>query len=101
MATDEEIESDPEAYDCEGCEHRMLRECLSSDDEHALRLHHQLSMRAVQDLHLTPMVFDIARLRLSEDEAAQLLDRLDLIHEHLSPAPTDPESGKADTHEAE
>ena len=94
FATDEEIADDPDAYDCETCEHRLLREALSEDDQQALRLHARLGSRMVHDLRLVPLVFDVARLRLSPREAEELLDRLDLIHEHLAPAPasSDPSS---------
>lgn len=84
FATDEELQEDPESYDCETCERRIERARLTLADETALSLHRRLSGRAVQDLHLTRLVFETARLRMSADEADLLLDRLELIHEYAN-----------------
>lgn len=75
-----DIEADPEAYSCEECQDRILKERLTRGELLALRLYEDLAHQVVQDFHLAPLVFDIHRLRLTEDEAGDLLDALQMIH---------------------
>jgi hypothetical protein len=84
------VESDPEAFDCETCEYRQRTEALGSDDHLALRTYGLLAGRAVRDLRLTPMVFDILGVRFrGRREAAEFLGRLEAIHDVRSPVEGD------------
>lgn len=74
------MDADPEAFICEECEDRILRERFTRADREAMTLYHDLARPVVVDLHLTRLVFDLAQLRLTEDEARLLLGKLDLIH---------------------
>jgi len=81
-ATDEELEEDPEAFDCEACEFCEKQESLTAADDLALEIYDRLQTSVVRDLRLTPLVFDIAQLRLTQRDGLELLDRLDVIHRH-------------------
>jgi hypothetical protein len=48
-----------------------------------------LSRRVTGDLKLTPLVFDVCRLRLTPLEARSLWEKLDAIHEHRHPPDDD------------
>lgn len=72
----------------------MERAKLSLHDEEVLHLHAQLSGRAVQDLHLTGLVFETARLQMTSDEATLVVPKLELIHEFANPPTQDSGIGK-------
>lgn len=80
FATPAEIDADPEAYTCEECQERILKDAFTRAEKVALALYEDLSNQVVQDLHLTPLIFDTHRLRLTEDEAHGLIRSLQLIH---------------------
>jgi hypothetical protein len=82
LATPEEIEADPEAFDCETCPRRIAESQLSPHDHLALRVYGLLQTSAVRDLGLTPLVFDVLQLRCSQFEGLALLEKLDVIHQH-------------------
>lgn len=63
----------------------MHQQRLGPDDRAALQLYQDLRRPVVRDLGLTPMVFDVARVRCSRTDARGLLDKLDLVHEELTP----------------
>lgn len=80
FATQEEQEADPEAYNCEDCQERILKDSFTRADKVALHLYEDLAHSVVADFHLTPLVFDLHRLQLTEEEAQGLLQKLDLVH---------------------
>ena len=85
-ASAEELESDPEAFDCEACEFAARQRDLVPSDHTALRCYELLQTSVVRDLGLTPLVFDVMQLRVSQTEALLLLEKLDVIHEHARAA---------------
>lgn len=58
---------------------------MSGDDQTAIDLYEDLSRPVVKDLQLTPMVFDLARLRCTSEGARHLFERLALIHDAVRP----------------
>lgn len=78
--------SDPDAYDCRACEYRVKQETLTTLDQDCLELYRLLSNRAVKDLRLTPMVFDILGLKMTRAEGVEVLNKLGVIHDAMSPA---------------
>lgn len=88
------MEAEPELYQCEDCPYRIERARLTWHDEECLRLHRQLSGRAVRDLGLSDLVFDLARLRMSSDDAETLLPKLELIHDYANPLAQESGIGK-------
>jgi hypothetical protein len=78
-------EEDDAEYNCETCPYRQCREDLSDHDHQVLALHRHLNLRVVHDLRLTDLVFELARLQMTSDEADLVLDKLALIHEYLKP----------------
>ncbi len=86
-ASDEELETeDADSWECESCPLRLLQEQLPPLAWEALSLYRRLASRCVRDLRLTPLVFDLSRLRLTQNEGGALLDLLDLIHRAYAPA---------------
>jgi hypothetical protein len=81
-ATDEELESDAEAFDCATCEYAARQASLNAHDHTALRCYSLLQSAVVRDLKLTPLVFDVLQLRCTQPEALLLLEKLDVIHQH-------------------
>lgn len=92
FADDEEVREHPETFDCEECPYRCQRATLTSEDQDALELYRQLARPVVQALRLTQLVIAVQRLRMSEDAALALLDKLDVIHE-CAPRAESPSSG--------
>ena len=82
-ATPEELESDAEAFDCETCEFAARQASLNEHDRTAMRCYELLQTSVVRDLRLTPLVFDVLQLRCTQDEALLLLEKLDVIHQHV------------------
>ena len=70
-----------DGYDCENCPIRIADEGLEPDDKLALRLYRQLS--AVSDLGLAELVFQAHGLKLTGDEAVELVERLGIINIHV------------------
>jgi hypothetical protein len=95
-ATEDELREQPEAFQCETCEFRIRKAELTLEDQTALDVYRQLSLRVVRDLALTPLVFDIAGLRLTHAEACRLLDRLDVIHQDTTWTSDEPQSDDRD-----
>ena len=83
-ATPEEVESDPEAFDCETCPVRIWQAQLDEDDKLALRLFRRLMAPGVQEMGLVPVVFEAAGLTLTQPEAWGLLERLSLLYGHAA-----------------
>ena len=83
-ATDEELDTDDEAFDCGSCEYAAQQAALSDHDRMALRCYDLLRTAVVRDLKLTPLVFDVMQLRLSAGDALLLLEKLDVIHGHTA-----------------
>ena len=83
-ATPEEVESDPEAFDCETCPVRIWQARLDEDDKLALRLFRRLMAPGVQEMGLVPAVFEAAGLTLTQPEAFGLIDRLSLLYGHAA-----------------
>lgn len=79
-ARPEELEEEPEAFECETCEYRQRFEGLSLHDRVAFDLYDKLRYEVVQDLHLVPMVFDVFGLGMTRERAALLLEKLEAIH---------------------
>lgn len=85
------MKADPDAFDCGTCERRLQEAGLDDLNERAIALHGLLARRAVQELRITRLVFDILRLRLPRPEALALLDQLCLVHDARCPAEAAPE----------
>lgn len=81
-ATEEELESDPEAFDCADCDYQRRQQSLTDAGATAIRTYELLQTSVVRDLKLTPLVFDVLQLRLSKAEALLHLELLDVIHRH-------------------
>ena len=75
--TPEQVEADPEAYDCDDCELRKRQAELDPDDELALEIYGRLA--GVRELGLAQLVFDAYELDLTTDDALALIDRLGAI----------------------
>jgi hypothetical protein len=83
------LESDPEAFDCGSCELAQREASLNDHDRTALRCYDLLQTSVVKDLKLTPLVFDVMRLRCTPREAVLLLEKLDVIHTQVGVRPVD------------
>lgn len=66
---------------CETCDYRIHQESMSRVERLSMSLYNDLARPVVPDLKLTGLVFDIYRLRCTEDEARDLLTCLDIIHQ--------------------
>jgi hypothetical protein len=88
-ATEEEIESDPEAFDCEACEIRQHEDALTEHDRTSMLVHRLLCGPAVQRLKLQPLVFDALGLRMTHDETLWLLQKLNVIEQDAREADGD------------
>ena len=90
-ATPEELEEDPEAFDCESCPRRIAEAKLSPHDHLALQCYGLLQTSVVRELKLTPLVFDAMQLRCTQFEALALLEKLDVIHQNRPKKPAEGE----------
>lgn len=75
-------ESDPEAFDCESCKVRLLREALTDQDQKAIDLYGLLADPVVKDLGLYPMVWAAVGLKGTRSEVVGLLKKLSRFHQH-------------------
>lgn len=90
FATDEEIQSDPDVYDCgEDCPVHAALEDLWPENAEAWRLYHSLVSRFVADLGAGAEALRRATSGVADGEAwAELLERLSLIYDLLCPPST-------------
>jgi hypothetical protein len=84
-ATPEEVEDDPDAYNCSACPWRAWQERLGDDNREALLVYGLLASRVVRDLRLTDLVFEGLGLTKTRADVLALLDRLAVIHESRQP----------------
>jgi hypothetical protein len=61
---------------------------LTPADTLALNLYHHLSRPVVRDLGLVDLVFEVMAPAMTQQEAAELVDALHLIHSHAAPPAT-------------
>lgn len=75
-------ETDPEAFDCEGCLMRQYRSRLGEDDARAMDLYQLFSMGVVKELGLYPMVWAVAGLKTTREGLRALLLKMNRLHRH-------------------
>lgn len=75
-------ETDPEAFDCEGCLMREYRSRLGEDDARAMDLYQLFSLGVVKELGLYPMVWAVAGIRTTREGLRALLLKMQRIHRH-------------------
>jgi hypothetical protein len=93
FATDEELESDAELFDCDDCPVREALEGLWPENAEAWRVFRQIATQFTVDLHAGNEVLRRLTGGLDDEAFGALLDRLSLIYTLLYPPP----AAKADT----
>lgn len=90
FASEEEIETDAEQYDCESCVVAQALTRLWPENARAWHLSRTLLTRFSHELQIAPLVLD--RLTRDDDPEAftDLVDRLAIIYAELVPAPQAP-----------
>jgi hypothetical protein len=78
-----------EGFDCDECPVRANEESLTPFDRKCLRVHEHLNRRVVHDLALSELVLQIFGLKMTSDEAFEMLDSLAVIHEYRRPVNRD------------
>lgn len=86
-ATEEELEQEPDLYQCDTCLVRQARATLTEGNHRALELYGLLARRVVVDFRLERLAFELAGLELTRVEAKSLFDQLSLIHDARCPVP--------------
>jgi hypothetical protein len=100
MDDPEAAEADPDSFDCESCQIRILREQLGPDDSQAMEVYGRLASPVVRELGLYPLAWAALGLKLTRPQANGLLDRLARLHQHtrtLDDRDRDQEKGEETT----
>lgn len=84
-ATPDDIEADPESYDCANCELAQKNDALTLHDRECIEAYGLLAGRAVRFLRLTPMVMDTLGLVVTRQKALETLRKFEAIHRHFGP----------------
>ena len=86
-ATEQERRENPQRYNCDLCEWRRQHEQLWSENAEALDLYRRLSTRVLGGEGVN-WILDRWTADWPLDDVLALIERLDLIHDVLSPDPT-------------
>lgn len=84
-ASDSEIATNPEVYDCTTCELMSQMDALWQENAEAWQLYHLLCGRTVRDVQLEGWMLTKWTDGWPLDRVVELLDRLDLIAAVLEP----------------
>jgi hypothetical protein len=86
LATDDELETDPEAYDCgDDCPVAAALDALWPENADAWRVFHQVVSRFTVEFHLGGEALRRLTGELEADAFEALLERLSLIYDLLYP----------------
>jgi hypothetical protein len=88
-STDEEIESDPDAFDCDECQVADALEQLESDtvNQRAWQLYHQVVTRFTFETHTVTEALRAATVGMEPETVTDLLERFDVIFTTVNPPP--------------
>lgn len=86
-ATDEDVEGDSEAYDCDDCEVSQYWQDLEADAANldAWRLFHQIVGRFTIETHATGIALERLTVGLEPEAFADLLDRFAILFDVMCP----------------
>lgn len=90
FATDEELKSRPDTFDCARCERQRLWSGLWPENKTAWTCYQALARRTVRDIQAGAWVLETFTAGWSWQRVADLLQRIDLILEIASPHPGTP-----------
>jgi hypothetical protein len=90
LATDEEVETDAELFDCDDCPVREALEGLWPENADAWRMFHRVVTRFAVDMHAGAEIMRRLAVDIDADDFGDLVDRFSLIYDLLYPpaAPT-------------
>lgn len=84
-ATQDLLDTEPDAFDCSKCERRIKRDALDDDNLHAWRLWLTVGTRFVKDFGAAPQVLARVMEGMDADDVDELLARLSVIYDTLCP----------------
>lgn len=85
FASEEELESDPEQYDCETCAVQASLLALRTENREAWRIYEQLISRFTFDTHSVGVLLERVLRDREAEEAVDLVARLALIYDEVVP----------------
>lgn len=81
------MREDPERYNCETCAHRLKYDALFGENAEALEIYRSLTSRFLGALEAQTWLLDRWTTGWPIDDTLALVQRLDVIHDVLSPDP--------------
>lgn len=87
FATDEEIETEPEAYDCLNCSVAEALDGLDKENREAWVLYRKVMTRFAVEVGTVPLIFDRLTAGMDPEDFGDLVTRCALIFDELNPIP--------------
>jgi hypothetical protein len=81
----DEIDENPDDYDCEACPVRLQLEGLDAENAEAWRIYRKMATRFVQDFALSAELFRIETEGWTVEDVTDLVTRLGIVYDELSP----------------
>jgi hypothetical protein len=94
FASEEELEQESDAYDCETCQVLQAVEELSPENADAWRMFHRVATRIGADLHMADLILNRLTSDLDAEAFGDLADRLGIIYDAIYPPATRTDEGK-------
>ncbi len=85
FADDEEVATDPEAYDCATCSVREAIATLWPENQEAWTLYRRTMTRFAHDMHLSELLLKRLTKDLDDEALTDLMTRLAIIYDELNP----------------
>ena len=83
----EVLETEPQLFDCDDCELKCAQANLWPENAEAWAIFVSVARRFVADVHLGAYVLERQLADYTTDDALDILERLSLIYDLVSPAP--------------
>lgn len=87
FATDDEIETDAQEFDCQSCAAADALDGLWPENRHAWTLYRRIVSRFTYDTHSIGALIVRAMDGLEPEDAFDLVERLSVIYQELVPPP--------------